>query len=77
MALDSLPRKAYCGGVKTIETVNGATIGKLVNRASVTERIGAVKSRRHFSRVVYIVKFPSGRVLPCETLDEARRAAAK
>ena len=65
--------------VKTtlVETVHGAEILKGALRSSVAQRdsAGTKLGRRHFSSVVYFVKFPSGRVLPCRDLAAARREA--
>lgn len=62
-----------------IETVNGAEISKGVIRSSIAQRdsAGTKIGRRHFSHTVYFVRFASGRVLPCETLAEAREEASK
>lgn len=59
-----------------VETVNGAEIAKQVIRFSATRECSFGKYRVHSSRTVYFVK-RDGRVIPCDTLVQAREEASK
>lgn len=55
---------------------NAATIEKRVMRRSHTKKVDGVTYRWRTSRTVYDVRYPSGRVMPCDSRSEAERYAA-